>query len=76
MVVDSVWRHCMTSGTVGEHTAAKFDGTVADWLERSVCNEESTGSSLVRDSYHVGTLSKFFAHNCSAVLLHLRWRGV
>ena len=28
-----------------------------------VFNPESTGSSLVRDSYCVGTLSKFFAHN-------------
>src|SRR6218665_1138176 len=26
------------------------------------------GSSLVRDSYSVGTLSKFFTHNCSAIL--------
>jgi len=34
---------------------------------------ESAGSSLVRDSYCVGTLSKSFAHNCSAVLLHLRY---
>ena len=36
-------------------------GMVADWLERSPCNAESTGSSLVRDSY----LSKFFADNSS-----------
>ena len=43
-------------------------GMVADWLEQSACNAESTDSSLVRDSYRVGTLSKFFAHNCSAIL--------
>jgi len=42
-------------------------GTVAYWLERLACNVE--GSSLVRDSYCVGTLSKFFAHNCSALQL-------
>jgi len=32
---------------------------------------ESLGSSLVRDSDCVGTLSKSFAHNCSAITLHL-----
>jgi len=41
---------------------------------RSVCNMESTGSSLV--SYCVGTLSKFFAHNCSAIPLHLHGQGL
>ena len=46
-------------------------GTVADWLEHSAYNVDSTSSSLVRDSYCVGTLSKFFAHNCSAILMHL-----
>jgi len=46
-------------------------GMVADWLERSACYAESTDSSLGRDSYCVGTLSKFFAHNCSALQLHL-----
>ena len=52
-------------------------GMVADLLERLACNAESTGSSLVRDSYCVGTLSKFFAYNnCSAILLQLRHRGV
>ena len=51
--------------------------TVADWLESSACDAESAGSSIVRDNYCVGTLSKFFAHNyCSAILLHLRRRGV
>ena len=49
---------------------------VADWLERSASNAEKTGSSLVRDSYCEGTLSRFFSHNCSAILLHLRRRGV
>ena len=43
-------------------------------LERLAGNVESTGSSLVQDSYHVGTLSKFFAHNCSAIPLHLQCR--
>jgi len=51
-------------------------GTVADWLERSTCNAEYSVSSLVRDSYCVGTLSKFFEHNCTAILLHLCRRGV
>ena len=44
---------------------------VDDWLERLACNAESTGSSLVRFSYCVGslgTLSKFFfVHYCCAV---------
>jgi len=35
--------------------------TVTYRLERSACNVESTGSSLVRDIYCAGTLSKFFA---------------
>src|SRR6218665_202708 len=34
---------------------------VVDWLERSACDTESTGSSFIQDSYCVGT--KFFAHN-------------
>ena len=42
-------------------------GTVAYWLECSACNVESTGSNLVQESYSVRTLSKLFAHNCSAV---------
>src|SRR6218665_1304918 len=42
---------------------------VADWLERSACNTESMDSTLVRDSYCVGTLSKTHTHNCSVVLL-------
>ena len=33
----------------------------------SACNTERTGLSLVRDSYYVGTLSKFYAH-CSQLL--------
>ena len=37
--------------------------TVADWLERSACNAYSTDSSLVQDSYWVGTMSKFFTYN-------------
>src|SRR6218665_2214486 len=39
--------------------------TVAYWLERSACKVGSrpTGSSLDRDRYCVGTLSKFFAQN-------------
>ena len=45
----------------------KICGTVADWLERFACNAESMGSSLVLDSYCVGTLSKSFAHYCSAI---------
>src|SRR6218665_280802 len=51
---------------------------VVDWLERSSCNAESMGSSLASYSYRsVGTYSMFFAHNnCSAILLHLRRRGV
>jgi len=44
----------------------EFCDTVAYWLERSACNVESKGLTLVRDSYCVGTLTKFFAHNCSA----------
>jgi len=36
-----------------------------------VCNVESTGLSLVWDSYCVGTLSKFFALNCSAISLFI-----
>ena|SRR6218665_376233 len=48
---------------------------VADLLERSACNAESTGSSLVRNNYCVhcppkvyacdcvGTVTKFFAYN-------------
>src|SRR6218665_355115 len=36
-------------------------------LELSACNVESTGSSLVLDSYCVGTLSIFFSGNCSAL---------
>jgi len=51
-------------------------GTEADWLECSTCNAKSAGSSLVQESYHVGTLNKFFAHNCSAILLHLHRRGM
>src|SRR6218665_212684 len=51
-------------------------GTVADWLERSACNSESMGSSLVRDSYCVRTLSKFFTYNCSAILMHLCRQGI
>jgi len=48
---------------------------VADWFERSACNVESAGSSLVQDSYCVGTLSKSLAHSCSALLLYLCcWR--
>ena len=38
------------------------------WIEWSACNTEYTGSTLVRDSYCVGTLSKSLTHNCSAVL--------
>ena len=53
------------------------NGTVADWLERSAYNAESTGSSLVTDSY---LLSKSFAHYyCSAIdrlQLHLLLRVV
>jgi len=45
-------------------------GMVADLLDRTACNAEGTGSS-VRDSYHAGTLSKFFSHNCSAIPFHL-----
>ena len=51
-------------------------GTVTGWLERSACNVKSTGLSLVRYSYCVGTLRKFFAHSCSAILLHLCRRGM
>src|SRR6218665_3179361 len=45
-------------------------GAVADWLERSACNAESKGSSLVRDSYCVyDDLEQVpLAQNCSAIL--------
>ena len=49
---------------------------VADWLERSACNAESTRSSLVRDNYCVDTLSKLFAHDYSAIILLLCCRGM
>ena len=62
--------------TNGYRTIGVGIGAVANWLKRSPCSAESTGSSLVRDSYCVGTLSQVFAHNCSAILLHLRRRGV
>jgi len=45
-------------------------------LERSACNVESMGSTLVRDSYRVRTFSKSFANSCSAIRLHLCCRGV
>ena len=38
-----------------------YRGTVAYWLERSACNVESTGWSLVRDRNCVGIWSKLFA---------------
>ena len=44
--------------------------SVADWLERLTCNVASTDSSFVWDSYRVGTLSKFFTPNYSAIPLH------
>src|SRR6218665_1262418 len=40
------------------------------------CIAERMGSSLVRGSNCVRTLSKFFAHNSSAIPLHLRRLGV
>ena len=50
--------------------------TVAYQLELSACNVQSTGSSVIQDSYCVETLSKSFTHNGSAIPLHLRHRGV
>ena len=52
--------YCTVSDTI-----VLYQTQVADWLERLACNVESTGSSLVRNSYCVGTLSKFFTYNCS-----------
>src|SRR6218665_2647496 len=40
-----------------ENEILSLCGTVAYQLGRSACNMESTGSSLVQDSYCVGTLS-------------------
>ena len=53
-----------------------FHICVTDCLEQSACNVASTGSSLVRDSYFVGTLSKWSAHNCSAIPLNLCCGGM
>lgn len=53
-----------------------LSSTVARRLEYSGCDVHSTGSILVRSSYCVGTLRKFFAHNCSATPMHLHRRGV
>ena len=50
-------------------------GAVAALLERLACNVDNVGSFLVRDSYCVGTLSKFFTHNCSAIPLHQHCQG-
>ena len=42
-------------------------GMVAYRLERSACNTESTSSSVVVRDRYVGILSKFLAHDCSAI---------
>src|SRR6218665_3993744 len=66
-----LYRHRQSTGHMMV-SAVTMCGMMAYWLVRLVCNVDSTGSSLVRDSYCVGTLRKYFAHNCSAILLHLR----
>lgn len=41
-------------------------GTVAEWIEHSTCNAESTGLSLHSGGHCVKTLSKSFTHYCLA----------
>jgi|SRR6218665_492723 len=50
-------------------------GTLADWLERSTFNAESTSSSIVEDSYCLRTSSKSLAHTKYCVkFIRNAWR--
>ena len=61
---------------LSEHFVGVSPHCVGQWIERLVGSAESTGSSLFRDSYCLGTLCKSFALNCSAMPLLLRPGGV
>jgi len=50
-------------------------GTVIYQLECLASNVESMSSSLVRDNYCAGTLSKFFAYNTTTSVLTWRVNG-